>query len=274
MLKFLGVSRSGYRSFLNRKISSAIQRKEAIKKNIRLIYDASKQNYGAPKITKELRKSGETIAERTVGKYMHEMGIKAQWIKPFTTTTRGSDFSTELTNILDERFNPERPNAVWCTDITYIWTQNGFVYLNCVMDLFARKIIAWTLSDTMEVSNVVATINKAKAYRNIEQPLIIHSDRGSQYVSNAWREATKTMQRSYSRCAYPYDNACIESFHSLIKREWLNRFSIQNYSHAYRLVFEYIEAFYNTVRIHSHCDYMSPDEFEKLYNKARVLPAS
>ena len=107
MLKFLGVSRSGYRSFLNRKISSAIQRKEAIKKNIRLIYDASKQNYGAPKITKELRKSGETITERTVGKYMREIGIKAQWIKPFTTTTRDSDFSTELTNILDEQFNPE-----------------------------------------------------------------------------------------------------------------------------------------------------------------------
>ena len=88
MLKFLGVSRSGYHSFLNRKISSAIQRKEAINKNIRLIYDASKQNYGAPKITKELRKSGETITERTVGKYMREMGIKAQWIKPFTTTTK------------------------------------------------------------------------------------------------------------------------------------------------------------------------------------------
>ena len=274
MLKFLGVSRSGYHSFLNRKLSSTIQRKEAIKKNIRLIYDASKQNYGAPKITKELRKSGETIAERTVGKYMREMGIKAQWIKPFTTTTRDSDFSTELTNILDEQFNPERPNAVWCTDITYIWTQNGFVYLNCVMDLFARKIIAWTLSSTMEVSTIVATIDKAKIYRNTESPLIIHSDRGSQYVSNAWREATKTMQRSYSRCAYPYDNACIESFYSLIKREWLNRFSIQDHSHAYRLVFEYIEAFYNTVRIHSHCDYMSPDEFEKLYNKALVLTAS
>ena len=274
MLKFLGVSRSGYRSFLNRKISSAIQRKEAIKKNIRLIYDASKQNYGAPKITKELRKSGETITERTVGKYMREMGIKAQWIKPFTTTTRDSDFSTELTNILDEQFNPERPNAVGCTDITYIWTKNGFVYLNCVMDLFARKIIAWTLSNTMEVSTVVATIDKAKAYRNTESPLIIHSDRGSQYVSNAWREATKTMQRSYSRCAYPYDNACIESVHSLIKREWLNRFSIQDYNHAYSLVFEYIEAFYNTVRIHSHCDYMSPDEFEKLYNKVHVLSAS
>ena len=274
MLKFLGVSRSGYRSFLNRTVSATRQRKEAMKKKIQTIYNDSKQNYGAPKITKELRKSGETIAERTVGKYMREMGIKAQWIKPWTTTTRDSDFSNELLNILDEQFNPERPNAVWCTDITYIWTQDGFVYLNCVMDLFARKIIAWTLADTMEVSTVIETINKAKARRNTDLPLIIHSDRGSQYVSNAWREATESMQRSYSHSGYPYDNACIESFHSLIKREWLNRFNIRNYSHAYRLVFEYIETFYNTVRIHSHCDYMSPDEFEKLYERVNVLPAA
>ena len=263
MLKFLGVSRSGYRAFLNRKVSPSLQRKEAVKKEIRKIYDHSKQNYGAPKITKELRKSGETIAERTVGKYMREMGIRAQWIKPWTTTTRNSNFSNELHNILDEKFNPKRPNAVWCTDITYIWTQDGFVYLNCIMDLFARKIIAWTLSDNMEVSSVIETINKAKACRNTDLPLIIHSDRGSQYVSNAWRKATEKMQRSYSHSGYPYDNAYIESFHSLIKREWLNRFNILNYNHAYRLVFEYIETFYNTVRIHSHCDYMSPDEFEK-----------
>ena len=274
MLKFLGVSRSGYRSFLNRTVSATKQRKETMKKKIQTIYNDSKQNYGAPKITQELRKSGETIAERTVGKYMREMGIKSQWIKPWTTTTRDSDFSNELLNILDEQFNPERPNAVWCTDITYIWTQDGFVYLNCVMDLFARKIIAWTLADTMEVSTVIETINKAKARRNTDLPLIIHSDRGSQYVSNAWREATESMQRSYSHSGYPYDNACIESFHSLIKREWLNRFNIRNYSHAYRLVFEYIETFYNTVRIHSHCDYMSPDEFEKLYERVNVLPAA
>ena len=274
MLNFLGVSRSGYRSFLNRTVSATKQRKEAMKKKIQTIYNDSKQNYGAPKITQELRKSGETIAERTVGKYMREMGIKAQWIKPWTTTTRDSDFSNEFLNILDEQFNPERPNAVWCTNITYIWTQDGFVYLNCVMDLFARKIIAWTLADTMEVSTVIETINKAKARRNTDLPLIIHSDRGSQYVSNAWREATESMQRSYSHSGYPYDNACIESFHSLIKREWLNRFNIRNYSHAYRLVFEYIETFYNTVRIHSHCDYMSPDEFEKLYERVNVLPAA
>ena len=274
MLKFLGVSRSGYRSFLNRKISASAQRKKALKEKILTIYDNSKQNYGAPKITKVLRNSGETIAERTVGKYMREMGIKAQWIKPWTTTTRDSDFSNELHNVLNEHFNPERPNAVWCTDITYIWTQDGFVYLNCVMDLFARKIIAWTLADTMDVSTVIETINKAKARRNTDLPLIIHSDRGSQYVSKAWREATESMQRSYSHSGYPYDNACIESFHSLIKREWLNRFNIKNYRHAYRLVFEYIETFYNTVRIHSHCNYMSPDEFEKLYERITALPAA
>ena len=274
MLKFLGVSRSGYRAFLNRKVSVSRQRKEALKQEIRKVYNDSKQNYGAPKIAKELRKSGEIISERTVGKYMHEMGIKAQWVKPWIATTRDSDFSNELHNILDEQFNPERPNAVWCTDITYIWTQDGFVYLNCIMDLFSRKIIAWTLSDNMEASSVIETINKAKAYRNTDQPLIIHSDRGSQYISNAWREATKHMERSYSHTGYPYDNACIESFHSLIKQEWLNRFKIQNYKHAYKLVFEYIETFYNTVRIHSHCNYMSPNDFEKLFERANSLSAA
>ena len=269
MLKKLGVSRSGYRAFLHRKPSASQQRKEAIKESIKQIHDESKQNYGAPKITKELRKSGETIAERTVSKYMKEMGIHAQWVKPWTTTTRGSDFSKELHNILDEQFNPDRPNAVWCTDITYIWTFDGFVYLTSIMDLFARKIIAWTLSETMEVSCVIDTINKAKERRNTDLPLIIHSDRGSQYVSQAYRDATQKMTRSYSHTGYPYDNACIESFHALIKREWLNRFKIFNYSHAYRLVFEYIETFYNTVRIHSHCDYMSPNDFEKLYENLK-----
>lgn len=265
MLKKLGVSRSGYRAFLNHKPSNMQQRKESVKKKIKTIYDDSKQNYGAPKITKELQKSGEVISERTVGKYMKEMSIRAQWVKPWTTTTRDSDFSKELHNILNEQFNPDRPNAVWCTDITYIWTRDGFVYLTSIMDLYARKIIAWTLSDNMEVSCVINTINKAKERRNTDLPLIIHSDRGSQYVSKAYREATEKYQLSYSHTGYPYDNACIESFHSLIKREWLNRFAIADFNQAYRLVFEYIETFYNTVRSHSHCGYMSPNEFEKLY---------
>ena len=183
MLKSLGVSRSGYRAFLNRKVSPSRQRKAVVKKQIHRVYDDSNQNYGAPKITSELRKKGESISQRTVGKYLCEMDIKAQWIKPWTTTTCDSDFRKKLHNILNEQFNPDRPNAVWCTDITYIWTMDGFVYLNCIMDLFSRKIIAWTLADTLEVSTVISTINKAKASRDTNLPLIIHTDRGCQYVS-------------------------------------------------------------------------------------------
>lgn len=267
MLKHLGVSRSGYRAFLNHKPSSTEQHRESVKKDIQKIYDDSKQIYGAPKITKELKKAGTRISERTVGKYMRQMGIRAQWTKPWIVTTKDSDFSKELHNILNERFNPDRPNAVWCTDITYIWTLDGFVYLTSVMDLYSRKIIAWTLSESMEVSCVIDAINKAKTRRNTDLPLIIHSDRGSQYVSKAYREATEKYQLSYSHKGYPYDNACIEAFHALIKREWLSRFRITDYRFAYKLVFEYIETFYNTVRIHSHCDYMSPDQFEKLYQR-------
>lgn len=105
--------------------------------------------------------------------------------------------------------------------------------------------------------------------RNTDLPLILHSDRGSQYVSNEYKKATEKMQRSYSKKAYPWDNACIEAFNSLIKREWIHRFKIRDFKQAYQLIFEYIEAFYNTKRIHSHCDYMSPDDFEKLYKKSQ-----
>ena len=270
MLKYLGVSRSGYRAWLNRTPSDTEKHRENMKAKIQDIYEESKQNYGTPKITRKLRQEGETISERTVGKYMKEMGIKAQWVKPWTITTTDSDFSNELQNILDEQFTPDRPNAVWCSDITYIWTIDGFVYLTSIMDLFSRKIIAWTLTQTLEVSCVIDTINKAKARRNTDLPLIIHSDRGSQYVSRAYREATAKMQRSYSKKAFPWDNACIESFHALIKREWLNRFKIRDYQQSYRLVFEYVEAFYNTKRIHSHCNFMSPNDFEKLYEQTQT----
>ena len=120
MLKFLGVSRLVYHAWLHRMPSDTKKRREAIKAKIQDIYDASKQNYGAPQITVELRKNGEIISERTVGTYMRQMGIRTQWSKPWTITTKDSDFSTELQNILDEQFNPNRPNAVWCSDITYI----------------------------------------------------------------------------------------------------------------------------------------------------------
>lgn len=265
MLKKLGVSLSGFKAWKKRKPSKTELRRNQIKEEIVDIYNASYQNYGAPKITIELHKNGETISERTVGKYMQQIGIKAQWVKPYTRTTVNPDFSSSLKNILNEQFNPEQPNAVWCSDITYIWTEEGFTYLTSIMDLYSRKIIAWTLSETLEAVHVSDTVRKAMKERKVTAPLVIHSDRGSQYVSEAYRQAAEGHVLSYSKKGYPYDNACIESFHSLIKREWLNRFKIKNFAHAHKLVFEYINAFYNTVRIHSHCDYSSPCDFEKNY---------
>ena len=265
VLRILGVSRSGYTSWKNHLPSDRELRKEKIKERIQEIYDESHQNYGAPKITEVLRSQGEVISEKTVGNYMREMGIKAQYIKPYTITTIDSDFSNDLKNMLKEQFNPDSPDAVWCSDITYIWTFEGFVYLTSIMDLYSRKIVAWVLSDTLESKWVIKAINRAKAARNIHRPLIMHSDRGIQYVCSEYIEATEGMNRSYSKKAYPWDNACIESFHALIKREWINRFKIFNYNQAYKLVFQYIEAFYNTVRIHSHCGYLSPNQYEVNY---------
>ena len=202
VLRHLGVSRSGYNSWKNKIPSDREHRKNVIKNKICDIYDESKQNYGAPKITKKLRETGEIISEKTVGNYMREMGLKAQWVKPYTITTIDSDFSEEYKNILAEQFNPERPDAMWCSDITYIWTHEGFVYLTSIMDLYSRKIISWVLSDTLETKWLVEAVNKAKVLRHVDN---------------------------------------------------------------YRLIFEYIEAFYNTVRIHSHCEYISPNEYEKKY---------
>lgn len=267
VLKILGVSRSGYINWKKRLPSQRELRKQAIKERILEIYHDSHQNYGAPKITECLKKEGETIAEKTVGNYMRELGIKAQYVKPYTVTTIDSDFSEELENILDEQFNPTEPDAVWCSDITYIWTFAGFVYLTSIMDLYSRKIIAWVLSDTLEAKWIIEAVAKAKRVRKVSKPLIIHTDRGCQYVSNNYISITADMQRSYSKKAYPWDNACIEAFHALIKREWLNRFKIFDCNHAYKLVFQYIETFYNTVRIHSHCDYLSPNEYEDKYWK-------
>lgn len=193
MLKMLGFSKMGYLSFLQHVCSNQEQRKQLLKDQIQKVYDESNQIYGAPKITKELQKK-EKISERTVGKYRKEMGIKACWIKPFTVTTKDSDLSLTLQNILNEEFNPKRPNAVWCSDITYLWTKNGFVYLTSIMDLYSRKIIAWTLSRTLTTSCVIDTIKKAKSRRTLDEPLILHSDYAEE----------KTMPKSFFlfRCLF------------------------------------------------------------------------
>ena len=264
MLDILGVSSSGYYDWLNRKPSNQELHKLDMQKKIMQIHEDSNQIYGAPKIAKKLQHQGEKISERTVTRYMHEMGIRAWYRKPYTITTHSIDFSNKLKNLLKRDFSPEKPDCVWCTDITYIHTEEGFLYLSCIMDLYSRKIVAWELGRTLETTYVINAIKKA-IERTGKKPRLIHTDRGVQYTSEEYANITKGIEKSYSAKGNPWDNACIESFHSLIKREWLWRYKIKDYDHARRLVFDYIDAFYNTVRIHSHCEYLSPTAYEKIY---------
>lgn len=273
VLKILGISTSGYYDWKNRKMSKHQQEKRDICIEIAKIYIDNYKIYGAPKITAILRQKVYKISKRTVGKYMREMGFKAKYIRPYTRTTINSDFSEKLTNVLNREFNPDRPNAVWCTDITYIWTiEDGFVYLTCVIDLFSRKIIFYVLTKTMGVDDVLKAIDLAKGKRNYnDRPLIIHSDRGVQFTSSMYSSITEGITTSYSNKGTPWDNACIESFQALIKREWLNDKKIKNYDEAGKLIFEYIETFYNTTRIHSHCNFVSPNTYEANYDKHSTL---
>ena len=264
MFEILGVSKSGYYDWLTRKPSNRSLQKAKVKEAIKAIYDESKCIYGAPKITKELHKRGFTTAESTATRYMRELGIKACWIRPYTVTTHSEDFSDKLKNILKRDFSPKSPNAVWCTDITYIPTKEGVAYLSCIMDLFSRKIVSWELAPSLETKYVISAVQKAIS-RTGTRPTVIHTDRGVQYTSAAYFDETTGILKSYSEKANPWDNACIELFHALIKREWLNRFMIQDIKQAHRLVFEYIDTFYNTKRIHSFCGYLSPSVYENMY---------
>lgn len=196
---------------------------------------------------------------------MKQENLKARYRRRNKHNTLTSDFNIKLTNILERNFDPDQPNALWCTDITYIWTQEGFVYLTSVMDLFSKKIIAWELSKTLCADAVVRCVAKAISRRRLTHPAVIHSDRGTQYVSKKYLEVLgNQLIPSYSRKGNPWDNACIESFHALIKREWINFYKVRNYEHAYQIIFEYIVTFYNTVRIHGSCNYESPDNYEKI----------
>ena len=265
MSRFLGVSTSGFYSYINRSESKQSKRKQEVKVKITEIYNESNQIYGAPKITHLLKEEGYVISEKTVGNYMRELDIRAIWVSTYKRTTIYPEFDNELKNILDRKFNPESPNTVWVTDITYVHTLSGFVYLTSVMDLYSRAIVGWHLSDSLSTAGVLKAVEKAKSNRKLESPLIIHSDRGSQFISKEYIKATPadSFVRSYSRKGNPWDNAVIESFHALIKREWLNRFVLHHFSHAYKLIFEYIETFYNTTRIHSHCMMKSPYNHEE-----------
>ncbi len=264
------LNRSSFYEQTQRKISPSEQRRKALSVEIKRIYNASKQIYGAPKIHHQLLQKGITVGVKLVQKLMREQGIKSIVNKKFRPAQGKSELLSRKNLVATE---PSRMNQVWSTDITYIHTQaQGWVYLSTIMDRFSKKIIAWDISRRMTTELVTQTINKALQIRGSFNGLILHSDQGSQYTSQEYNQLLESyhIKHSYSRKGYPYHNASLESWHGHLKREWLYHRSIKDFTQAKHEVFWYIESFYNQNRIHQGLNYLTPNEFE---NKQQNLAA-
>jgi len=263
----MGVSRSGYYKWKNRKPSQQEQRRKKLMKQIQHHFYAFKRRYGSNKIAAKLREDGWVVSTKTVARLMKAMGLRSCTVKKYKATTNSKHNLPVYKNILNRGFNVAAPNKVWVTDITYISTAQGWVYLASVMDLFSRKIVGWSLGERMTKELVLEAFDKACERQKPPPELIHHSDRGSQYASAEYRERLIKHQMigSMSRKGNCYDNACIEAFHSVIKKELVYQTKFRTRKQAYDAIYTYIEFDYNRIRIHSSIGYTTPHLCEKRY---------
>ena len=220
----------------------------------------SKCRYGAPKIHKVLNLNGKKISLKRVQRYMSSMGLRSIVIKKFRPHSSKSSV-IEKENLLNRDFKATSINQKWCTDITYIHTvKDGWTYLASVMDLYSKKIIGYAYGTSITTELVVKSVENACLNVKSTKGIILHSDLGTQYTSQKFSEliTNKEMVHSFSRKGNPYDNACIESFHSLLKKEEVNHKKYYDFNVASRAIFEYIESWYNRRRIHGAINDMTP----------------
>lgn len=270
MCRVLGVSKSGFykwrQSLISGQLSEQQERREEIKQKIARSYHESHGIYGSPRIHEDLEAWGYSVCERTVGRYMKEMGLRAIPEGKFQVTTDSAHGQFVYPNLLERKFRVAAPNTAWVADITYIWTMEGWLYLASIMDLFSRKIVGWSLDVAMKINLPLEALKQAITLRNPEEnTLTHHSDRGSQYCASDYVDCLKEkkIQISMSRKGDPYDNACIESFHASLKKELVYRTRFKTRAEARAAIGWYIDSFYNTRRRHSTLNYLSPDEYEK-----------
>lgn len=236
-------------------------------KRIRHYYFFFKRRAGSPTITEALRQEGRRVSSRTVSRLMREMGLKSITVRKYKATTNSNHSLPVFDNKLNQQFNVLAPNKVWVTDITYIGTGEGWLYLASVMDLFSRKIIGWSVGRRMTRELVLDALDQAYERRKPEPGLIHHSDRGSQYASDEYRNrlARYGMIGSMSRKGNCYDNACIESFHSTLKKELVYQTKFKTRKQAEKALYTYIEFDYNRLRLHSTLGYKTSHKFEQKY---------
>jgi putative transposase len=269
MCKVLKVSQSGYYRWKIAAISKRLRKKNVLKEKITVLYFEFKQRYGSPRITMELNSLGYQISRITVAKYMRELGLKSKLSKKFKITTDSKHNYLLLENVLNRQFLVSQPSKAWVSDITYIHTKEGFLYLTIVMDLYDRKIIGWSLSDGMSTNETsLASWKMAIRNRTVKKGLIFHSDRGVQYANNKFANVLHSYKvtRSMSRTGNCWDNAVAESFFKSLKTELIYGNKLISKEQMKLQVFEYIELWYNQKRRHSALKYMTIKEFNNQSN--------
>lgn len=239
---------------------------------IRIAHKESREIYGSPRIHAELKAYGRTCCLNTVAKYMRENGIAAKTKRKFKHTTDSKHKLPIADNLLNRQFVQNEPNRAWVSDITYIPTREGWLYLATVQDLFSRKIVGWAMSHRIQRQLTIDALRMAVAFRRPSPGLLHHSDRGSQYASHDYREVLEAydMKCSMSRKGNCWDNAVMESFYRSIKTELIYHEDFDTREEARRAIFEYIEVFYNRVRRHSTLGYLSPTEYESRSSVERL----
>ncbi len=267
LCRVLQVTRAAFYKWLHRNTSKTQQKQKQIVNEIKRIHSLPRhQDYGSPRIHRELLKNGTDCSVNTVAKLMRVEGIKARNTPKFRVSTTDSNHGLPVTqNLLNQHFVADRLNQVWLTDFTYIPTTEGFSYLCACKDLCSRRIVGWATSRSIDASLALDALNQAIALRNPNAGMIVHSDRGSQFASQRFkaRLASCGFRQSMSRRGNCYDNAPMESFFKSFKVEEVYHDKYQSHEHATRAANDYIERFYNPKRLHSALNYLSPHEFEQ-----------
>ena len=264
MCRVIGASRSGYYRWRKQPQSKRRKENEKILMEIKESHINSRRTYGSPRITDELRSKGIKCGRNRVARIMKMHGIVAKAAKKFKATTNSKHNLPVAENLLNQNFETEKPNTVWASDITYIPTLEGWMYLVVILDLYSRQVIGWAMSNRLSSDFVIKALYQAIGRRKPAKGCIFHSDRGVQYASLDFRDVLKDYNfiQSMSRKGNCYDNAVTESFFHTLKIEHVYDYRYKTRAEATQSIFEYIEMFYNPQRRHSALGYRSPVSFE------------
>ena len=267
------VSRSGYYRFITAKLSEREEENMRLLAKIKATHAESRKTYGSPRIHAELCSQGETCSRKRVARLMKKAGLQAKMKKRYKLTTRANPKATAAPNVLQQDFSAEMPNQRWVTDITYVATAEGWLYVAAVLDLFSRRVVGLAMSERMTVDLVLNALNQAVIHREPAEGLMHQSDKVSQYTSKDFQKQLTMycMIASMSGTGNCYDNAAMESFFHTLKTEHIYFEHYTTREQAKKSIFEYVEVFYNRKRLHSTLGYCSPVAFEKKWNQQQKV---